>query len=168
MLAFLSRGCRVQTDSCSFWKQNSVHCLWAVCYAVSWKELCHMEHNLSHAFRTLPKPYSCSYSVNGSSSMMEKEWDISPLWAFCFLYHIQGQIHVAKVLVCMYVCINMCYWSNYMDTAFLPKKGASFPHRCFLFLLYNVSSNMYIFIYLTQISLVGFKCTIFKTSTIKP
>lgn len=49
------------------------NCLWAVGYAVSWEELCHMEHNLSHAFRTLPKPYSCSHSVNGSSSVMEKE-----------------------------------------------------------------------------------------------
>lgn len=31
-------------------------CLWALGSALSWEKLCHMEHNLPHAFRTLAKP----------------------------------------------------------------------------------------------------------------
>lgn len=122
------------------------NCLWAVGYAVSWEELCHMELNLSHAFRTLPKSYSCSHSVNGSSSVMEKEWDISPLWAFCLLCHIRGQIYAAKVLV-LYVYTYKYVLLKQLHEDSFPSKRGELSTQVLSFLLYTVSCYMYIFIY---------------------
>lgn len=149
-------------------RRITYNCLWAVGYAVSWEELCHMEHNLSHAFRTLPKPYSCSHSVNGSSSVMEKEWDISPLWAFCLLYHIRGQISVAKILVLYVYTCKYTLLKQLHEDSFPSKERVKLSTQVLSFLLYNVSCYIYIFIHPTYLSLVVFKCTGFKISTIKP
>lgn len=120
--------------------------LWAVGYAVSWEELCHTELNLSRAFRAFPEPYSCSHSVNGSSSVMEKEWDTSPLWAFCLLCHIRGQIYAAKVLV-LYVYTYKYVLLKQLQEDSFPSKRGELSTQVLSFLLYHVSCYMHIFIY---------------------
>lgn len=44
----------------------------------------------------------------------------------------EGRFLWLKFWVCVYICLSTCYWAT-LKTALLPKKGESFPHRCFLF-----------------------------------
>lgn len=74
---------------------------------------------------------------------------------------------MAEVLgLCVYMFKYMLL-SNSEDSS-PSKKGGKLSTQVLSFLLYNVSCYMYIFIYPTSISLVGFKCTGFKISTVKP
>lgn len=75
---------------------------------------------------------------------------------------------MATVLV-LYVCTyKYVILKQLHGDSFPSKEGSKLSTQVLSFLLYNVSCYIYIFIYLTQISLVVFKCTGFKICMIKP
>lgn len=75
---------------------------------------------------------------------------------------------MAKVLVLYVYTYKYMLLKQLHEDSFPSEERGKLSTQVLSFLLYNVSYYMYIFIYPTSISLVGFKCTGFKISTIKP
>lgn len=74
---------------------------------------------------------------------------------------------MAKILVLYVYTYKYTLLKQLHEDSFPFKERGKLSTQVLSFLLYNVSCYMYIFIYPTYISLVVFKCTDFKISTVK-